>query len=132
MPRASITKTLGELKALAESITPDVTADSLFLKQTHEKLQGLVEEIHKLLLRRDAYQARKQEATRKAQARLGKARTTATLLRKGLVFNYGSENEELARFGIQPFRGRKRSKKKAETPADGPSKPGKKRSHKPG
>ena len=36
---------------------------------------------------------------------------TATFLRKGLGEHYGSDNEQLAAFNIQPFRGRKRSKK---------------------
>jgi hypothetical protein len=128
MPRTSITQTLSELKTLAEAITPEDTASAPFMKRPHEQLQSLVEEIQRLLLRRDFYQSRKQEATRKAQAHLQKARMTATLLRKGFALKYGKESEQLVRFGIQPFRGRKRSKKKAEKPAEGASKPGKKRS----
>lgn len=116
------------LKALAKSITSDVTAGVPHLERPHGQLQGHVEEIQKLLLRRDFYQARKQEATRKARARLQKARMTATLLRKTLIFQYGKENEQLARFGIQPFRGRKRSKKEEETPAADAPKPARKRS----
>ena len=63
MPRTSITQTLSELEALAQSVTSEVKADAPHLKPTHVKLQGLLEEIRKLLTRRDFYQARKQEAT---------------------------------------------------------------------
>lgn len=128
MPRASITQTLSELKTLADSVTPDDTAGLPHLEKPHEELQGLVEEIQKLLLRRDFYQVRKQEATRKAHARIQKARMTATLLRKCLVLKYGKENEQLVRFGIQPFRGRKRARKGGKTPAAGASPAARKRS----
>jgi hypothetical protein len=44
---------------------------------------------------------------------------TATLLRKGFTEHYGPDNEELTRFALQPFRGRKRSKKPEEEPQGG-------------
>lgn len=116
MPRTSITQTLSELEALARSVTPDVKADVPYLERPHVKLQGLIEEIRKLLTRRDFYQARKQEATRNARARMRQARLTATLLRKGLTEHYGQDNEKLAAFNIQPFRGRKKSKKPEGSP----------------
>ena len=111
MARTSITQTLSELEALAKSVTSEVTADAPFLERPHAKLQGLLEEARKLLTRRDFHQARKQEATRKARERIRQARMTATLIRKGLTVHYGSDNEQLAAFNLQPFRGRKKSKK---------------------
>jgi len=111
MPRTSIPRTLTELETLAESITPAVKADLPQIARSHVKLQGLLEEAKKLLAKRDDYQARKQEAMRQARARLRQARMTATLMRKGFTEHYGDDNERLAAFAIQPFRGRKRSKK---------------------
>jgi hypothetical protein len=111
MPRTPIAQTLNELETLAQSVTSEAKADAPHLERIHVKLQGLLEEIQKLLTRRDFYQARKQEATRKAHARIRQAKATATFLRKGLVEHYGADNEQLAAFNIQPFRGRKRSKK---------------------
>jgi hypothetical protein len=111
MPRTSIPRTLTELQTLAESITPEVKANIPQIARSHVKLQGLLEGAKKLLAKRDDYQARKQEATRQARARIRQARMTATLMRKGLTEHYGDDNERLAAFALQPFRGRKRAKK---------------------
>jgi len=116
MPRTSIAQTLTQLTTLAESVTTEDTTEAPHLDRPHVKLQRLIEEIQKLLTRRDAYQARKQEATRQAHARIRQARATANFLRKGLSEHYGADNEQLARFNIQPFRGRKRAKKPKGSP----------------
>jgi len=116
MPRAPIAQTLGELETLAKSITEEVKADAPQLERAHLRLQAALEEIKKLLVRRDFYQARKQEATRKAQDRLRRARMTGTFLRKGLIEHYGPDNEQLSAFDIKPFRGRKRAKKTQGSP----------------
>jgi len=57
MPRTSIPRTLTELETLAGSITPAVKADVPQIARSHVKLQGLLEEVKKLLARRDDYQA---------------------------------------------------------------------------
>ena len=116
MPRTPLPQTLSELEALAHSVTSEVTTDVPHLESSHVKLQRLLEEIKKLLTRRDFYQSRKQEATRKAHERIRQAKSTAHLIRKGLAEHYGADNEQLAAFNIQPFRGRKRSKKPEKTP----------------
>ena len=116
MPRTPLPQTLSQLEALAHSVTPEVTTDVPHLESSHVKLQLLLEEIKKLLTRRDFYQSRKQEATRKAHDRIRQAKSTANLLRKGLTEHYGADNEQLAAFNIQPFRGRKKSKKSEKTP----------------
>jgi thymidine phosphorylase len=114
MPKISISSTLTNLETLAQSITPEVKEDVPHLARMHTKLQSLIEEIRKQLSRRDYYQARKQEATRKAQATMRQAKATANFFRKGLIEHYGADNEQLAAFAIQPFRGRKRRKKPEE------------------
>lgn len=117
MPRTPIPQTLGELETLALSVTQEVKTEAPHIERTHVKLQGLVEEIRKLLAKRDHYQALKQEATRKAHARIRQAKATATFLRRGLIVHYGADSEQLAAFDIKPFRGRKRSKKTAKKPS---------------
>lgn len=116
MPRTTTAQTLTELETLARSITSEVTTEASHLASSHVKLQGLLAEIQKLFTRRDFYQARKQEATRKAHARIRQAKATANLLRKGLAEHYGADNEQLAAFNIKPFRGRKRPKKPEGSP----------------
>ncbi|HEV8583221.1 MAG TPA: hypothetical protein VGX68_29485 [Thermoanaerobaculia bacterium] len=111
MPRIPIADALTELESLSQSFTPEVTEQAPYLAQKHVELQRHMEEIRKLIIRRAAYEARKQEATRKIRDRIGKARRLATYLRSGLRLSYGSDSEELVKFGMKPFRGRKRSKK---------------------
>ena len=111
MPKISIPQTLTNLETLAQSISPEVKENVPHLVQSHEKLLGLLAEIRDLLTKRDFHQSHKQEATKEAHARIRQAKATANFLRKGLVERYGADNEKLAAFNIQPFRGRKRSKK---------------------
>jgi hypothetical protein len=105
-------ETLTKLETLAQSITEEVKEEVPHLERPHVRLQGLVEQIRKQLTKRDLYQARKQEATRKAHADIRQAKATANLVRKTLTEHYGSDNEQLERFAIKPFRGRKRKKPK--------------------
>jgi hypothetical protein len=120
MPRTPIAQTIVELETLARSITEEVMAEVPSMERSHVKLQGLTKEIRKLLARRDRYQALKQEATRKAHAHIRQAKATATLLRRHLKVHYGPENEQLAAFNINPFRGRKRRKKAEKKPSRKP------------
>jgi hypothetical protein len=116
MARTPISQTLVELEALAKSFTPEDKAEVPYLERPLAKLQRLLEETRKLLARRDFHQVRKQEATRGAREHIRQARMAATLLRKGVTVHYGPESEQLARFALQPFRGRKRPKKPEEEP----------------
>ena len=109
-------QTLTELETLAQSVTEDVKEEVPHLTRPHAKLQGLIAQIRKQLTRRDFYQARNQEATRKAHADIRQAKATAHHVRKGLSEHYGSDNEQLERFAIKPFRGRKKAKKPKASP----------------
>ncbi|MES1211750.1 MAG: hypothetical protein ABUL63_05395, partial [Acidobacteriota bacterium] len=97
---------------LAHLITPETRAGDALMEHTHESLCGKLAEIERLLVERASHEARKQEATRKIGKLLDEGRRTATLLRKILQQRLGPTSEELAAFKIQPFRGRKRSRKK--------------------
>lgn len=123
MPRTRVAHTIGELTLLARSITPETKSGDVFLESSHAKLQELLAEIEKLSRERDFHQAQKQEATRKINELLEKGRRQATLLRSTLKVNLGPKNEQLAAYGIQPFRGRKRSKKADGAPPASPETP---------
>jgi hypothetical protein len=111
MPRTRTGHTVGDWSELAELVTPEVTASSPMFERLHADLKGFIDEIEKLLVQRDFYEARKQEATQRIQEILPEGRRAATLLRRALKQHFGPGNEKLAAFGIQPFRGRKRSRK---------------------
>lgn len=119
MPRTRISHTVGSLTELAHLITPETRAGDALMELTHERLRGKLEEIEKLRVERASHEASKQEATRKIGKLLDEGRRTATLLRKILQERLGPTSEELVAFKIQPFRGRKRSRKKA-TAEDAP------------
>lgn len=117
MPRTPISHTIGTLMELASLVTEETRAGDPLMEHTYERLRGKIDEIEKLLVERAAYEASKQEATRKIYQLLDEGRRTATLLRGILRQRLGPDSEQLAAFKIQPFRGRKRSRKKAEDKA---------------
>jgi hypothetical protein len=121
MPRTRISHTVGTLMELANLVTPETRAGDALMERTHERLRGKLDEIGKLLAERAAYDASKQEATRKIYQLMDEGRRTATVLRALLRERLGPESEQLAAFNIQPFRGRKRSSKKAPPQTAQPS-----------
>jgi hypothetical protein len=121
MPRAPINSTVGDWLGLSQKVTSETTAGVVPLEHTHAKLQGQIGEVQRLLAERDFHQARKQEATKRIQEILPEGCRTATLLRKILKEHFGPDSEQLAAFGIQPFRPRKLGPRKAkakESPAN--------------
>jgi hypothetical protein len=115
MPRTRITHTIGDWEKLTTVVTPETTAGSPYLEQAHAKLQGFLDEVNRLHVERAEHQARKQEATRRINQVVEEGRRLASNIRRVLKVERGIDNEELARFGIQPFRGRKRAKKSPDT-----------------
>ncbi len=118
MPRAPINFTVGDWMDLSEKVTPETTAGVLPLEHTHAKLLGQLAEVQRLLAERDFHEARKQEATKKIREILPAGCRTATLLRKMLKEHFGPGSEQLAAFGIQPFRPRKRGPRKPKLAKD--------------
>jgi len=113
MPRTRRDHTLGTWGTLTTTVTPEVTQGLPHLEVLRVKLVATEAEANQLIIERDYHQAQKQEATRKLQAALEDGRRTAHGLRVGLRQHFGPTSEKLAAFGMQPFRGRKRSKKTA-------------------
>jgi chromosome segregation ATPase len=128
MPRTRISHTIGDWEKLTTVVTPETTSGSPYLEQAHAKLQGFLDEVNRLHAERAEHQARKQAATRRINELVEEGRRLASNIRRVLKVEMGIDNEELARFGIQPFRGRKRAKKSPDTggaspaPAEIPSK----------
>ncbi len=121
MPRTRIAHTIGDWEKLTTVVTPETTAGSPYLEQAHAKLQGFLDEVTRLHAERAEHQARKQAATRRINEVVEEGRRLASNIRRVLKVEMGIGNEELARFGIQPFRGRKRAKKSPDataTPSD--------------
>lgn len=114
MPRAPINSTVGDWAGLSEKVTPETVAGLPALELARTKLLGQLEEVQRLLAERDFHEARKQETTKKIREILPSGCRTATLLRTLLKEHYGPGSEQLAAFGIQPFRPRKRGPRKAK------------------
>lgn len=114
MPRAPINFTVGDWMDLSSKVTPETTAGLPALEHVHATLLEQIAEVKTLLVERDAHEARKQETTKRIQEVLPEGRRTATLLRKMLKQHYGPGSEQLAAFGIQPFRPRKLGPRKAK------------------
>ena len=117
MPRMPINSTVGDWIGLAEKVTPETTAGVLPLEHARTKLLGQLEEVQRLLAERDFHEARKQETTQRIREILPSGCRTATMLRKMLKEHYGPDSEQLAAFGIQPFRPRKLGPRKAKAKA---------------
>lgn len=111
MPRLRIAETVGDWAALNEAVTPETTAGSPPLQRAHARLQDCLEEVRRLQAEQAEYQARKQEATRRINEVLEEGRRIASHIRRTLKVELGIRSEELVRFGIQPFRGRKFAKR---------------------
>lgn len=118
MPRAPINSTVGDWMDLSEKVAPEAAAGVVPLEHAYTKLSGYLEEVGKLLVERDFHEARKQEATKKIREILPAGCRTATLIRKILKDHYGPDSEQLAAFGIQPFRPRKRGPRKPKQVKD--------------
>jgi hypothetical protein len=127
MPRIRIPITLGDWKVLTETVTPETRQGRAYLEHAHAKLEGFLAEVLRLTTERADHQAKKQEATRRINEIVDEGRRLASSLRQALKEELGPESEELARYGIQPFRGGKSrkpkslpTKKPAETAAASP------------
>jgi hypothetical protein len=113
MPRTRIPITLGQWKVLTETVTPETRQGHAYLEHAHAKLEGFLAEVIRLTAERDDHQAKKQEATRRINEIVDEGRRLASTLRQALKEEIGPQSEQLARYGIQPFRGRKPRKPKS-------------------
>ena len=106
---------LGDLRLLLDALTAS-GEDFPHLEPAWAKLEGLLTRAHEAARRQAAAAAEKQEATRDLQTLLTDGNRLAAALRGMVKERYGNRAEELTRFGMKPFRGRKRKAGETATP----------------
>jgi hypothetical protein len=109
---------LGDLRLLLDALTAS-SEDLPHLESWRARLEGLLTQAHEAAGRRAAAAAEKQEATRDLQTLLTDGNRLAAALRGVIKEHYGPRAEDLTKFGMKPFRGRKR-KKEGEEPGASP------------
>jgi hypothetical protein len=120
MPRIRAALTISDWERLTRSLDEETTAASPPLRVMHQQLQESLDELLKLAIEQKRLDAEKQAVTRRMNEILVEGRKTASLLKLGLKLHLGASNEQLVRFGIRPFRGRRRRKPAEISPdADG-------------
>jgi len=78
------------------------------LELQREFLRNLVNQALSLLTEQALHRANKQQTSRRLQTVMGKATVLVTSMRGVIRQHYGSRNDKLVEFGLQPFRGRPR------------------------
>jgi hypothetical protein len=114
MPRENHGVTVGAMQILAKAVTPEDMAKNSTLAHANAKLLEYVDEIQRLVLERDALEARKQEATTRINEILVEGSRQHTLVEAMLKVLHGPSSEKLVAYRIQPFRGRKRRRQAEE------------------
>lgn len=104
-----------EWEGLAASLSANA-AEVPQLEAPRAALVALLEEFRALTLEQAAFQAQKQQRSQRLQILMDEGRKIASMMRAVLKQHYGNRNEELLKFGIQPFRGVVRKKRPATEP----------------
>ena len=92
------------------------TVDLSHLNGSRDKLVSRLEEIRELLHQQSVFTASKQDTSRQLEQLFRNSAKLITILRKAVAEHYGSENEKVVEFGLQPFRGRRRPAAEPVTP----------------
>lgn len=112
---------MGDLQRL--SVTMEANKDLLpNLEPFRLKLTGIVVQIFDVAKLQSAHKAGKQESAKQLRKLLTEGNRVADLVRTGVRDHFGPEDEKVAEFGVQPFRGLKtKTKTPTPTPAPAPS-----------
>jgi len=103
---------------LQERLTANA-ADLAHLEVLRTQLGTVMEQARQIAASQAAQRAAKQAASQSLKAAITEGDRLASLLRAAVKQHYGPRSEKVAEFGVQPFRGRKRTPK--ETPAPTPA-----------
>lgn len=114
MPRKRHAVSTGSWMMFAEAFTPELTESHIYLKSSYAKLRGFIEEVERLGVERNFHAASKQDATRRRNEAIVAGNRLVNAMQVALRDVLGKDNEQLAAFGIQPFRSRKRAKKEPQ------------------
>jgi hypothetical protein len=97
---------LGELQNLAMAM--EANKDQLpDLEALRLKFAGIVTQSLDIRQQQVAFQASKQESSKQLQKLLTQGKSMADVLRTAVKNHFGSREEKIVEFGLQPFRGRK-------------------------
>ena len=97
---------LGDLQNL--SVTMEANKDLLpDLEPLRLKFAGIVAQSLDIRKQQVALRASKQEASKQLQKILTEGKSMADVLRTAVKNHFGSREEKIVEFGLQPFRGRK-------------------------
>ena len=94
-----------------EDLTASLAANASevpHLETQRVNLEKVLAEFRDLTLQQAAFQANKQKVSLRLQALVDQGMKMATVLRMSLKQHYGARNDDLVKFGMQPFRGRTR------------------------
>jgi hypothetical protein len=110
---------MGDLQRL--SVTMDANKEALpQLEPYRLKLTGIVTQVFETAKQQAAHKAGKQESSKQLRKLLTQGNRVADVVRTAVKDHFGPEDEKVAEFGVQPFRGRKA---KTATPTPVPSTP---------
>ena len=107
---------------LQERLTANA-ADLAHLEVLRAQLGTVMEQARQMAATQAAQRAAKQTASQSLKAAIIEGDRLASLLRAAVKQHYGPRSEKVAEFGVQPFRGRKRTPKEPPTPTPEPPKP---------
>jgi hypothetical protein len=80
-------------------------------------LDGILTQIDELSTQRAFHQSNKQKASQGLRTKIDDGSKIATVIRFTLKQHFGRRSEELVKFGLQPFRGLKRTADAPEIPS---------------
>ena len=84
------------------------------------KLTAVLAQAVEVNKQQDAMRAAKQEASRDMRKLASEGQRLTTILRATLKEHYGIREEKLAEFGLQPYRGRARKRRRPRSPRPPP------------
>ena len=105
---------------LQERLTANA-ADLAHLEVLRTQLGTVMEQARQVAASQAAQRAAKQTASKSLKAAIVEGDRLASLLRAAVKQHYGPASEKVAEFGVQPFRGRKRTPKEKPAPTPAPA-----------
>jgi chromosome segregation ATPase len=105
---------------LQERLTANA-ADLAHLEVLRAQLGTVMEQARQMVASQAAQRAAKQQASKSLKAAIIEGDRLTSLLRAAVKQHYGPASEKVAEFGVQPFRGRKRTSKEKPAPTPAPA-----------
>lgn len=109
MARLLFANTTDGWEQLVKSLEANATDFPQF-QEERAQLHALLEQARRLAAQQAALTASKQLMTRHILDLLAEGQKIATFMRAGVKHRYGTRNEKLVEFGMQPFRSKPRVK----------------------